>query len=95
MKLSYIILTESGERLYMGDAWKFNPNEYEWLAGRYGFCYCAERPNDSYCYEPIFDEGFEGDLGECTMARTISYQGFDADGNLICHSSDHGTPFWL
>lgn len=95
MKPYYIDLIESGERLYLGDAWEFNPNEYEWQAGRYGFWYDPERPNESYVYEPVFDPNFDGDLGECTTARTILFRAYDEAGNLICEDTDHVTSFWL
>ena len=94
MRPSYIILTDSGERLYLDGAQQFSAYEYEWQAGRFGFWFDPEQPNDSYCYEPIFDPDFDGDLGECIQARTIPFRAFDAAGHLICQDNG-GVCFWL
>lgn len=92
MELSYIILTESGERLYMNQANEFNPNEFCWI-----------NPNDlhapvvlvwdnleSFCYM----QDPEDDPNDPTIGVTIPFSAYDANGCLL-YSDEGGVPVWL
>lgn len=95
MKPSYIILTETGERLDLCNAEEFNPNEYAWKELGIGFSFCEYEPDGSYCYRPDYDERFIGEDGIPTTAHTILFEAYDQDGNMICEDTDHVTSFWL
>ena len=92
MKPSYIILTESGERLYIADAIHYNPTRpetyFEWASRKIGFCFCKTRPNESYCFTP-------DQIDEPVTAHTVLFEAYDESGKLICKGSDHITQFWL
>ena len=93
MRPSYIILTETGERLDLNQANEFNPNEYDFthvLNGRYlGFYFSAEYPNESYCYAPDPNED-----DEPVTATTLGFKAYDEDGHLICQD-EGGCGIWL
>lgn len=92
MKLSYIILTESGERLNMNQANEYQPNEFCWVnpndSGRdYGLIY---QPND--CTGFVFTT--DPNDPEPAMAVTVPCKGYTADGVLLFNNAD-SVPFWL
>lgn len=92
MKLSYIILTESGERLDMNQANEYQPNEFCWInlndSGRdYGLRY---QPND--CTGLVFTT--DPNDSEPIMAMSVPFQAFSADGVLLFDNAD-SVPFWL
>ena len=91
MKLAYIILNDSGERLDISKANEFNPNEYDFtpvLKDRcIGFYYDPEYPDEAYCYTPDQDE-------EPETATTLGFKGYDEDGHLICED-EGGCGMWL
>ena len=93
MRPSYIILTETGERLDSNQANEFNPNEYDFthlLKGRYlGFYFSPEYPNESYCYTPDPN----GD-DEPITATTLGFKAYDSAGHLICEG-EGGGGLWL
>ena len=92
MKPSYIILTESGERLNILDAIHYNPNRaetyYEWASRKIGFCFSKKHPNESYCFTPDQED-------DPITAHTVLFRAYDESGNIICTGSDHVTQFWL
>ena len=94
MRPSYIILTDSGERLDLSRANEFNPNEFdvtfEFPDRLIGFCYSHDYPEESYCYSPDIDP--DGD--EPITATTIGFKAYDETGNIICQG-DGGNGFWL
>ena len=94
MRPSYIILTETGERLDSNQANEFNPNEYDFthlLKGRYlGFYFSPEYPNESYCYVPDYDPEY----GLTDTATTVGFKAYDSDGYLICED-EGGSGLWL
>jgi hypothetical protein len=98
MKPSYIILTESGERLDMNQANEFNPNEFEWHQGddwrdSIGL-YWGDDPGERYCYKADYDERFtDPDDGPAT-ATTIAFKAYDNAGNVI-FADEGGIGFWL
>lgn len=93
MKPSYIILTETGERLDLNQANEFNPNEfdisYEFLDRLIGFYFCPEYPQESYCYSHDMD----GE-DEPVTATTIGYRANDDAGHIICED-EGGNGIWL
>ena len=93
MKPSYIILTESGERLDLSQANEFNPNEYdlsyEFQDKAVGFYFSSLYPNESYCYTPDPNED-----DEPITATTIGFRAYDEAGHLICED-EGGSGFWL
>jgi hypothetical protein len=93
MRPSYIILTKSGERLDIVNAYEFNPNEfdilYEFQDRKIGFYFSPEYPNESYCYTPDPNED-----DEPITATTIGFEAYDETGNVICQG-DGGNGFWL
>lgn len=93
MKPSYIILTESGERLDISQANEFNPNEFdlsfEFQDRNIGFYFSPEYPNESYCYTPDPN----GD-DEPVTATTLGFKAYDEDGHLICEG-EGGGGLWL
>ena len=93
MRPSYIILTDSGERLELANAYEFNPNEYdlsyEFQDRKIGFYFTSLYPNESYCYTP----DIEGDE-EPVTATTLAFKAYDAAGNLICRD-EGGCGIWL
>lgn len=93
MRPSYIILTDSGERLDIANAYEFNPNEYdlsyEFQDRKIGFYFSPEYPNESYCYTPDPN----GD-DEPITATTIGFEAYDDAGHLICQD-EGGSGLWL
>lgn len=93
MTLSYIILTDSGERFDLSKANEFNPNEYdlsyEFYDRKIGFYFTSLYPNESYCYTPDPN----GD-DEPITATTLGFTAYDSDGNVIC-SDEGGGGLWL
>ena len=89
MRPSYIILTKSGERLDIANAYEFNPNEYAWKDRLIGFCFSEKYPNESYCYTPDIE-----DDNEPITATTLGFKAYDAAGNLICED-EGGCGIWL
>lgn len=93
MKPSYIILTETGERLDLNQANEFNPNEYdlsyEFQDRKIGFYFTSAYPNESYCYTT--DDNGED---EPIMATTLAFEAYDQDGQLICED-EGGCGLWL
>lgn len=87
MKPSYIILTETGERLDLNQANEFNPNEYVWA--NIGLYCDPDYLSESYCYTP----DYEGE-DEPTTATTLGFRAYDPAGNLICQG-DGGCGIWL
>lgn len=92
MELSYIILTESGERLNMNQANEYQPNEFCWInpndSGRdYGFRY---QPNDRTGFVFTTDPNDP----EPAMAVTVPCKGYTAGGVLLFDNAD-SVPFWL
>ncbi len=94
MKLSYIILNDSGERFDLSQANEFNPNEYAWIdpngflptialswdaENLDGFCYMQD-PND--------------DPNDPAIGVTIAFSSYDANGCLL-YSDEGGVTFWL
>lgn len=94
MKPSYIILTETGERLDLANAYEFNPNEfdlnYEFQDRKIGFYFSPDDPEESYCYTP----DYEDDEDEPTTATTLGFIAYDEAGNIICQG-EGGDGFWL
>lgn len=94
MRPSYIILTETGERLDLNKANEFNPNEYdlnfEFQDRLIGFYFSSEYPEESYCYSPDIDDPEE----EPVTATTIGFKAYDETGHLICED-DGGNGIWL
>ena len=93
MRPSYIILTDSGERLDLSQANEFNPNEFdvsfEFVDRLIGFYYSPEYPNESYCYTPDPNED-----DEPITATTLGFIAYDENGNVICQG-EGGNGFWL
>lgn len=100
MRPSYIILTDSGERLDLNQANEFNPNEFEWhtsdnwrdAVGLY------IEPNDlteSYCYKADYDERFMDDEDTPSTATTIAFKAYDEAGNVLFEDPEGGCGFWL
>lgn len=87
MKPSYIILTETGERLDLNQANEFNPNEYAWA--NIGLYCDPDNLSESYCYTP----DYEGE-DEPTTATTLGFKAYDPAGNLICQG-EGGCGIWL
>ena len=90
MKPSYIDLIESGERLYLNQAEEIYPNEFTWVTPDIWFVFKPEHPNDSVCFDPVYNAD-----GWPDMAKTILFRAYDEAGNLICEDTDHVTSFWL
>jgi hypothetical protein len=93
MKPSYIILTETGERLDLNQANEFNPNEYdlsyEFQDRKIGFYFTSLYPNESYCYTPDYD----GE-DEPITATTLAFKAYDETGHLVCED-EGGCGIWL
>ena len=93
MRPSYIILTDSGERLDLCNAYEFNPNEYdlsyEFQGRQIGFYFTSLYPNESYCYIPDPNED-----DEPITATTIGFRAYDSAGHLICED-EGGSGIWL
>jgi hypothetical protein len=93
MKPSYIILTETGERLDLNQANEFNPNEfdlsYEFQDRCIGFYFTAMYPNESYCYRPDPNED-----DDPITATTLGFRAYDSAGHLICED-EGGCGIWL
>jgi hypothetical protein len=92
MKPSYIILTETGERLDLNQANEFNPNEYAWMndSGLNIGLYCnPEYLSESYCYTPDIEED-----DEPITATTLAFMLYDESGKMI-FSDEGGNGFWL
>jgi hypothetical protein len=92
-EFGHIYLPDTEDYLYICDAWKCN-DFYEWHAGRHGLYWDEENPENSYVFEPVLDDDFDGDYGEAVTARTLPFKAYDMDGNLIMES-DRQTTFWL
>ena len=94
MRPYYIILTETGERVYIADAYEFNENEfdltYEFDSPKIGFCFSPDYPEESFCYTPDIDP--DGD--EPATATTLGFIAYDEAGNVICQD-EGGDGFWL
>ena len=89
MRLDYIILTATGERLNKSDAVEFNPNEYAWKDGSVGFYFSEDDPNESYCYTPDLEND-----SEPITAITLGFKAYDVAGNVICED-EGGLGMWL
>lgn len=93
MKPFYIILTDTGERLELSDAFRYEPNDYEviyeFTERLLGFDFAVLYPNESFCYrvDPFEDEP--------TTATTIAYQAYSEDGHLLCQSAESGIRLFL
>lgn len=98
MKPSYIILTESGERLNMNQANEFNPNEFEWHQGDNWHesigLYWGDDPGERYCYRADYDERFTDPDDGPTTATTLAFRAYDSAGNMI-FENEGGLGFWL
>ena len=94
MRPSYIILTESGQRLDLANGYEFNPNEFaievHWDDVPIGFYFATEYPSESYCYSPDIEDPDE----EPVTATTIAFKAYDENDNLICEA-EGGSGLWL